>query len=90
MDSSTKTGIWIIAAGVIIALLYLGRDIMAPFALAVFLFLVVEGFARLIDDKVKFIASGWSRAIAILGVIGGFVLFIGVLAQGIAQFGAQS
>ncbi|MEL6474268.1 MAG: AI-2E family transporter [Pseudomonadota bacterium] len=90
MDSSTKTGIWIIAAGVIIALLYLGRDIMAPFALAVFLFLVVEGFARLIDDKVKFIASGWSRAIAILGVIGGFVLFIGLLAQGIAQFGAQS
>ena len=41
MGSATKTGIWIIATGVIIALLYFGREILATFAMAVFLFLII-------------------------------------------------
>lgn len=83
-------GIWIIATGIIIAMLYLARDILAPFALAVFLFLVMEGFARSIDARSDLLKRGGSRVISILVVFGGFVGFLGLLAQGIAQFSGQS
>ena len=42
MERSAKVGTWIIATGVIIALLYFGRDILATFAMAVFLFLTTQ------------------------------------------------
>lgn len=90
MERSLTAGVWIIATGIIIALLYLGRDILAPFALAVFLFLVMEGFARAIDNRIAYIGPGPARAIAILTVLGGFVGFIVLLARGIAEFSAQS
>lgn len=83
------SGIWIIATGVIIAMLYLGREILAPFALSVFLFLVIEGFARVIDERSEMLKRGWSRTLAILVVIGGFVGFLALMARGIAQFGGQ-
>ncbi|MEO1304161.1 MAG: AI-2E family transporter [Pseudomonadota bacterium] len=88
----TRSGVsalWIIATGIIIAMLYLGRDILAPFALAVFLFLIVEGFARVIDRHSAMLKLGWARAIAILIVIGGFVGFLALMARGIAEFGSQ-
>ncbi len=87
MDSATRTGIWIIATGVIIALLYFGRSIMAPFALAVFLFLIIEGFATMIAERLRWVGRRWSRAVAILVVLGGFVAFVALMARGIAQFG---
>lgn len=83
-------GIWVIATGVIIALLYLGRSIFAPFAMAVFLFLVMEGFARAIRNQIDFLNRTVSRTIAILTVLLGFGLFIGLLAQGVTQFGEQA
>lgn len=83
-------GIWIIATGVIIALLYLGRAILAPFALAVFLFLVMEGFARVIDARLSFMSQAASRAVSILGTLVGFGIFIGLLAQGVSQFSDQA
>ena len=86
---SGVSGIWIIATGVIIALLYLGRDILAPFALAVFLFLIIEGFARAIDGHSNLLKRGLSRVLAILVVIGGFVGFLALMARGIAEFGIQ-
>jgi len=84
------SAIWIIATGVIIALLYLGRTILAPFALAVFLFLVIEGFARVIDERSDLLKRAWSRAVALLIVLGGFIGFIVLMARGVAQFGGQS
>lgn len=90
MDVNAKSGIWVIATGVIIALLYFGREILAPFALAVFLFLVMEGFARIIDERSKLLKRGVARAIAIFTVIGGFFGFIVLLARGISEFGSQS
>ncbi|MEM1390978.1 MAG: AI-2E family transporter [Pseudomonadota bacterium] len=84
------SGIWVIATGVIIALLYFGRAILAPFALAVFLFLIIEGFARVIDERSDLLKRGFSRIVAILTVLGGFIGFIVLLARGVAQFGGQS
>ena len=82
--------LWIIAIGVIIALLYLARAIFAPFALAVFLFLVMEGFTRLIRERIGFMSENASRAVSISGTLLGFGIFIGLLAQGIAQFSDQA
>jgi predicted PurR-regulated permease PerM len=90
MDTATKSGIWVIATAVIIALLYLGRGILAPFALAVFLFLVMEGFARAIDNSSVALKRGPSRVIAILTVLAGFIGFIVLMAQGIGQFGRDA
>ncbi|WP_084395785.1 AI-2E family transporter [Henriciella aquimarina] len=87
---SGVVGIWIIATGVLIALLYLGRSIFAPFALAVFLFLTMEGFARVIREQLPVFGRYISRLIAILIVLLGFGLFVGLMAQGIAQFGGQA
>ncbi|MFN3312592.1 MAG: AI-2E family transporter [Hyphomonas sp.] len=90
MDSANRTGIWIIATGVIIALLYSGREILATFALALFLFLIVEGFASVIDNASRTLKIGAARAIAILLVIAGFVGFIALLANGVAEFGRDA
>ena len=90
MDSTSKTGIWIIATGVIVAFLYLGREILAPFAMAVFLFLVMEGFASAIDKRSKLLKRWPSRIIAIITVLGGFVAFIMLMASGITRFGSQA
>ncbi|MEP1143117.1 MAG: AI-2E family transporter [Henriciella sp.] len=88
-DRSGISGIWVIATGVIIALLYLGRDILAPFALAVFLFLIIEAFARVIDERSALLSRGGGRALAILVVIGGFVGFLAMMARGVSEFGSQ-
>lgn len=90
MDTASKVGIWIIAAGVVVALLHLGRDILAPFALAVFLFLVIEGFARTTKERIALVGPGVARAVAIFTVLGGFLVFIALMARGVAQFGGQA
>ena len=80
-------GIWILAILAIIGVLYLGRSILAPFAMAVFLFLVMEGFARAIDERMAIMTRNRSRVISIMAVLAGFGLFIGLLARGVTQFG---
>jgi predicted PurR-regulated permease PerM len=90
MSRAATTGIWIIATGVIIAFLYWMRAILAPFALAVFLFLTIEGFATMIDNWSRVMKIGHARIIAILLVLGGFIGFIGLMANGIAEFGRDA
>lgn len=90
MDRTTKTGIWIIATGVIVAFLYVGRGILSTFAMAVFLFLVMEGFATAIDNWSHTMRRGGARAIAVLTVLGGFIGFIALMAHGMSQFGRDA
>ncbi|KCZ92661.1 AI-2E family transporter [Hyphomonas johnsonii] len=90
MDRASKTGIWIIATGVIIAFLYVGRGILATFAMAVFLFLIIEGFATVIDNWAGWLQRGVARIVAILTVLGGFIGFIALMANGMSQFGRDA
>ncbi|MEL6258563.1 MAG: AI-2E family transporter, partial [Pseudomonadota bacterium] len=90
MDTATKSGIWIIAAGVIVAFLSLASDILTPIALAVFLFLVIEGFARQIDTMIGTLGRGAARLIAMILVLAGFILYIALMATGIARFSGQA
>lgn len=90
MAQAPKVGTWIIAIGVILAFLYLGRAILSPFAMAVFLFLVMEGFARTIDRASSTLGMNSSRGIAILIVLAGFIMFIVMMANGVNQFSSQA
>lgn len=90
MSTNVSVALWITASGVIVAGLYLGREILAPFALAVFLFLIIEGFARVIHEQISALKLGLARLVSILFVIGGFVGFLVMLGQGIAQFSGQA
>ena len=90
MDTASRTGIWIIATGVIIALLKFGENVFAPFALAVFVFFVIEGLAMEIDERSETLERGWSRAIAVMLIIALFTLFIFLMMRGILQFSEQA
>jgi AI-2 transport protein TqsA len=90
IDGATKAGIWIIATGIIIFFLYAGRSILATFALAVFLFLIIEGFATAIDNTSRTFKIWHARGAAILIVMGGFVLFLVMMGNGIAEFGRDA
>ncbi|MEM9055045.1 MAG: AI-2E family transporter, partial [Pseudomonadota bacterium] len=43
-----------------------------------------------IDERSDLLKRGWSRAMALFLVLGGFIGFIVLLARGVAQFGGQS
>ncbi len=81
---------WIIATGVIVAALYFGRAILAPFALAVFLFLIIEGFARALQARLPVLGLNFLRCLAIMTVVVGFIGFIVLLAGGVARLGGQA
>jgi predicted PurR-regulated permease PerM len=90
MKSVPRTGVWIIATGVIMAGLHFGRDILAPFALALFLFLVMEGLAGTIDKATHGWGSRLGRLLSIVLVLAGFGAFIVMMARGVAQFSNQA
>ncbi len=78
MDRATRTGVWIVAAAVIIAGLYWFRDVLAPFALAVFLWLVIDGLADEINWRLR-IVPRWAALTLALGAVGVSVAIIGAV-----------
>jgi len=82
-------GVWIIAAVAIGYVLWVGRDILAPFALAVFVWLIMEGLARTIRRRTRahMIAA---HIAAIVLVIAGVVLFISILREAVVEFADHS
>ena len=83
-------GVWVVATGMIVWGLYVGRDIFAPFALAIFLWLIIEGFARVMREKIPVLPRWTAQAIAILGTIGGLVGVVLVFADGLNEFAQHS
>ena len=74
----------------IIAFLKMGENVLAPFALAVFLFFVIEGLAQEIDERSETLKRGLSRVIAVALIIVFFTLFIFLMVRGINQFAEQA
>lgn len=79
-------GVWVIATGVIGWTLYVGRDILAPFALAVFLWLVIEGFARLMKEKMPALPEWLTQLVAVLIIIGASVGVATIFVDGLNEF----
>lgn len=83
-------GIWITAAVAIGWTLHLGREILAPFALSVFVWLVMEGLARAIRRLAPVLPDWTAHAVSILLTAAAVVGFISVLAQGVRDFAAHA
>jgi AI-2 transport protein TqsA len=70
MDWSVRAAIWLIATGVIAAILYLLRDALTPFALALILWLAIDGLAEALDKRIPYTPRWLALPIALVGVLG--------------------
>jgi predicted PurR-regulated permease PerM len=83
-------GVWIIASVAIGMALQQGARILAPFALAIFVWLVMEGFARAIRKPLPSIPGWAAHVFAMIVVAIGIVIFIGVLRGAAVEFASKS
>lgn len=79
-------GVWIVAVAAIGYVLNRGAEILTPFALAVFIWLVMEGFAHTIRERVPVIPTPLAHAISIAVVLAGVVGFVAVMRGAVASF----
>lgn len=70
MDWSQRAALWVIATGVIAAGLYFLREPLTQFALALILWLAIDGLAGTIDRRVPFVSRLGALPIAIVIVLG--------------------
>lgn len=84
------TGVWIIATAAIGFALNQSASILAPFALAIFVWLVMEGFARAIRKPMPHLPNWLAHGLAILIVAMSIILFISVMRGAVIQFAAKS
>lgn len=78
-DRTIRATLLFLAGMALIALLYLTRDLMAPFALAIFIWLIIDAFARWMDDLSPKFPYWLALSIAVLTVVAlmtGFILVI--------------
>jgi AI-2 transport protein TqsA len=83
-------GVWIIATVAIGMVIAQGAHILAPFALAIFIWLVMEGFARAIHKPFPNIPSWAAHLFAMAVVAIAIVIFIGVLRGAVVEFASKS
>lgn len=65
-DNTSRAALVILASAVIILAMYLFREILAPFALAIFLWLVIDGFADLIQSLHRIIPRWLGLTVALI------------------------
>ena len=70
MDWSVRAAIWVIAVGVIAAILYLLRGALTPFALALILWLAIDGLAEQLDKRIPYTPRWLALPIALVLVLG--------------------
>jgi AI-2 transport protein TqsA len=93
-DANTRTwmtaGVWVIATVAIGMVLNLGARILAPFAMAIFVWLVMEGFARAIRKPFPNLPNWLSYLFAVSVVVLSIVIFIGVIRGAVEEFVGRS
>lgn len=95
VDATTRTSLVILATIASVASLYLLRDVIAPFALAVFLWLVIDGFAEAIRTRAvikgkAYVGPRASLALALVGVAAAAIATVVVVADSAAEFARES
>lgn len=70
MEWSARSALWIIATGVVAAILYLLREALTPFALALILWLAIDGLAEALDKRIPFTPRWLALPIALVLVLG--------------------
>jgi predicted PurR-regulated permease PerM len=79
-------GVWIIATVAIGVVLNQGARILAPFAMSIFVWLVMEGFARAIRRPFPHIPNWLAHAFAIAVVAVGIIAFASIMRGAIIEF----
>jgi len=87
MDWSVRAAIWVIAVGVIAAILYLLRDALSQFALALILWLAIDGLAEQLDKRIPYTPKWLALPIALVLVLGTVALIGWVV---VANLGAMA
>lgn len=85
LDISQRGALWVIATGVIAAGLYFLREPLTQVAMALFLWLAIDGLAETLDKRIPFTPRWLALPIALIVVLGivalvGFVVFDNVAA----------
>jgi AI-2 transport protein TqsA len=70
MDASIRGALWIVAAGVIAAGLYFLREPLTQFALALLLWLTIDGLAETLDKRLHFLPRLAALPVALVIVLG--------------------
>jgi len=85
MTASQTAALWIIAIGVLGGILFFLREPLTQFALALILWLAIDGFAEAIDARLKFIPRILSLPIALVLILGAGAVVVYVLATNIGS-----
>ncbi len=83
-------GVWIIATVAIGMVLAQGAHILAPFAMAIFVWLVMEGFARAIRRPFPNLPDWVAHLFAMAVIAVSIIVFVAVLRGAVAEFGANA
>ena len=73
MDNTVRASLLFLAFVTATACLYITRDILAPFALAVFIWLIIDAFARWLDGLSPYLPYPVALTVAILTVVAGMI-----------------
>ena len=79
-------GVWVIATVAIGFVLHQGAKILAPFAMAIFVWLVMEGFSRVITKNFPKVPGWLTYVIAVTIVVLSIVIFVGVIRGAVEEF----
>lgn len=83
-------GVWIIATVAIGMVIAQGARILAPFAMAIFVWLVMEGFARAIRRPFPNLPDWVAHLFAMAIIAVSIIVFVGVLRGAVEEFGANA
>lgn len=83
-------GVWIIATVAIGFVLHQGARIFGPFAMAIFVWLVMEGFSRVIRKYFPKVPGWLTYLLAVTIVVLSIVIFIGVIRGAVEEFVGKS
>ncbi len=83
-------GVWIIATVAIGFVLHQGARIFGPFAMAIFVWLVMEGFSRVIRKYFPRVPGWLTYLMAVTIVVLTIVIFVGVIRGAVEEFVGKS
>lgn len=86
MSRSAAPALWIIATAAIVAGLYFFRDTLTQFALAMVLWLLIDGLARWLGERIPALPRVLALPIAIVLVLSAVGIVVWVIAQNVGVF----
>lgn len=89
MEKTNRPSLIVIAAAVIIAGLIYFKDLLTSLALAIFIWLMIEAFAREFNRRIPFLPSFIAYASALTFILCGFVALIIIIADNAADMAAN-